>query len=60
MIVPLRYWRIHGGIRPWNGKRWSIVIKTRPWGRLGIDWFTDAYDVYDFWLVAIFDHQRPK
>lgn len=56
MLMPLRNWPVHGGIRPWIGERWSVHIATRRIGRFGVDWFTDAQAVYDFGVVRLFDH----
>lgn len=58
MIMPLRCWKVHDGIRPWVGERWSVVFKTRPWGVFGRDWSTDATHVYDFFLFVLFDYKR--
>lgn len=60
MIMPIRLWKLPGGIRPWIGRRWSIVIKTERWGTFDKDWFTDAVKVIDCGFFVLFDHGPRK
>lgn len=54
--MPLRLWKIYGGLRPWVGEHWSFMIKTQRIGKFGKDWFTDAQRVFIFGPFVFFYH----
>lgn len=60
MLMPLRLWPIHGGIRPWIGRRWSFMVLTKRIGELGKDWCSDAERVYRWGPFIVFDHGGRK